>query len=325
MLGNKGYGQRSHFSENVALEWHKIGHNVLFIGVEDIQKTLTSTKQYMYKEQKKPYRLSNFDLWGIDFIFQDQCDMEFLNDVKTTVLYNHKYVHRRWGCYYPDGVFFLSEPLKKYCEIIWASNECRLTPHKFILSSATETDNYKPREKKYKGISWFGSRNDTEAEIDHIELLGIAQRQLEFVEQTELRRMAKRKNSIIVLHDTPIPTPVYRDILPQCEAHYFSIPRGQFISRMMYESMACKVLCVIEIQSKRHEKVLKDLGFINGEHYLGWKGWFGLKNIENLYRACKNKEEIIENAYYLVLAKHLHKNRAEQILDAYYSIMEGKI
>ncbi len=319
VLGNKGYGERSHCSENIALEFSQLGHVVTFIGVEDIQGFITEKRYNLHKYNKLPFRISRFEAEKdkIDLIFADQCDFEWLNDVKIPVFYNQKYVHRRFGCFYPTVAFFLTSALMEYSKTIFCPYEFYLSKYKYILPSATETDTYKPKEKIYKGVSWFGSRNDNEAKVDHIELLGIAQRTLEVIEQKKLRKIASKVGSIINMFETPVSTLEYREILPKCEAHYFSIPRGQFITRMMFESMACKTLCVFEVQSDRHEQILREMGLTNGEHYIGFKGFFNLKNIEKIYEETPNKEQIIEDAYNLVLSKHLHKHRAERILEIY--------
>ena len=143
--------------------------------------------------------------------------------------------------------------------------------------------------------------------------MSISQRTLYRWEEKILRKLDIR------MFETPVPTRKYRELLPQCEAFFMSIPRGQFISRMIFEAMACKTLCIFEIQSKRHERELESLGFINGEHYIGIDK---IKNLQWIYDSCgiKKRKEIVENAYNVVINNHTYKNRAEFILEIYNDI-----
>ena len=282
VIGDRGLGQRSHFSENILLAFRDLGHKTDFLACEDIQSMVSKKQWKLYRSHKVKVKLLDYITPKYDFIFIDQCDLEFYNDlILTPVFFNMKYLHRRFGVFYPTVALFLTSALQEWCERIKAPNECYNTKYQHVMASCTELDTYHPREKIYEGISWFGSRNNGEEEIDHLELMSISQRTLYRWEEKILRKLDIR------MFETPVPTRKYRELLPQCEAFFMSIPRGQFISRMIFEAMACKTLCIFEIQSKRHERELESLGFINGEHYIGIDK---IKNLQWIYDSCGIKK-----------------------------------
>ncbi len=325
VLGDKGLRQGSHFCEGISQEFVKQGLEVTFIGVDDIKKILTEKRFALHRYKKVPFRLARFEPEkdNIDLIFIDQCDFEWLNDVKTPVFYNHKYVHRRFSVFYPDIAFFLTKPLMEYSESINSPYEFLLTKYKYVMPSTTELDTYKPEEKIYEGISWFGGRNSVEMAIEHIDLMGIAQRELYRRDEKILRELSLEGNNEVKINmfETPIPTLKYRELLPKCEAHHFQIPRGQFITRMMFESMACKTLCIFKVHSEQHREILKDLGFVSGEHYIEIES---VSKIKEAYLNTPNREEIIENAYNIILERHTYAPRAKFILEVYNNLYGEK-
>lgn len=314
VLGHKS-NQRSHSEENIAMEFVRLGHEVSFVSIEDIQKKLTEMRYKLHRMQKLPFRLSRFNPEDdkIDFIYIDQNDFEWLNDVKPPVFYNHKYVHRRFSVFYPTVGLYLTTPLKEYCEYPSAPYENYQTKYKFIFPSATETETYKPKPKEYKGISWFGSRNASEETVDDQDLMGIPQRQISIWERKWVRQLALECNVPFNIFETPIPTPKYREILPKLECHFFTIPYGQYISRMVFETMACKTLLMTILYSDKCERILEEMGFKNGIHYIGVRSF---SDIPEAYMNA-NREEIVENAYNVVMERHLWKHRAEFIIQKY--------
>jgi hypothetical protein len=320
VLGDKGYGQRSHFSENIALEFAK-EHEIFFISVEDIKEQITEKRYELHRYRKMPFKMSRFEPKKneIDFIFQDQCDFEYVNDVNVPVFYNQKYVHRRFGCYYPNVALFLTQGLMDYCMRDSYPWEVHLSMQKFVMPCCTELDTYHPEEKIYEGINWFGSRNDSEEAIDHLDLMGIAQRTLYRWEERIIRKLARNKKNRIHMHETPCPTLKYRELLRQSEAMWMSIPRGQFISRMVFEAMACKTLTIFEIQSPRHEETLRSLGFRNGGHYIGLNKLEDITKVYEMYSE-RQLEAIVENAYKAVTENHTYKNRADYIITIYNNL-----
>jgi hypothetical protein len=316
VIGDRGYGQRSHFSENITLAFRELGYKTDFLACEDIQ-SIVSTKQWkLYRHKGAPVNISEYLTCSYNLIFIDQCDLFFNNDLESLVFHNIKYVHRRPSVDQADVLFFLTQGLLDDRSKINDKYLCYKTQRLEIMASCTELDTYQPKDKKYKGISWFGSRNNIEEEIDHPELMGIAQRTLYRWEEALLRKWIKKGKLQMNMFETPVPTLKYRELLPQCEAMFMSIPRGQFVSRMMFEAMACKTLYIIEIQSERHEQTLRELGFINGEHYIGLKKLEDIMYIDKLF-TDEMKQEIVENAYNLVVKKHTYTNRAKQILEVY--------
>jgi hypothetical protein len=315
VIGDRGYGQRSHFSENIALEFSKIGHKTDFLACEDIQSIVSSNTWNLYRYKGKKVKLSKYLNQDYDFIFIDQCDLECnVKDLKIPVIYNHKYLHRSFGVKYPTIAMFLTKPLLEWFSKVKARKACYKTKYKYVMPSCTELDTYQPKEKIYKGVNYFGSRNETEDKIDHLELMSIAQRSLYRRDEKKLRRLG------INIFETPIPTLKYRELLPRCEAMFMIIPKGQFVSRMMFEAMACKTLFICEIQSDRHENILKSLGFNNREHYIGIDK---ISEIEQAFIETTNKEEIIENAYNVVINYHTYRNRANYILSKYRELIES--
>jgi len=316
IIGHEGRKQRSHFAENIDIEFRSLGHEVNFLTCEDFEKQLSRKMWRKYRIHRVRIPLSAFTHFKEhDFVLIDQNDWAWKNDIEIPVFYNFKYVHRRFDCYYPTVGLFMTQPIQEYCEKVFAPYECYKTSYKYVMTSATETDTYKPKEKIYKGISLFGSRNAHEEYLDDVELLAIAQKELYRYKEQKLREVLGEELNEF---GTPMPTLKYRELLPHCEAQFLTIPRANFISRMLWENMACKVISVFEIASERHEKVLKEFGLINGEHYIG------IKNVLEVKEAWEkaDKEKIVEQAYELVLNKHLYKHRAEQILQIYKELFE---
>lgn len=312
VIGHEGRKQRSHFAENIVIEFRNKEHDVEFLTCEAFESQLSKKNWHRYRINRVRIPLSSFIFpKDYDFILIDQNDFAWTTkNVEVPIFYNFKYVHRKFDCYYPTVGLFMTQPIKMYCEKVFAAYECYKTPHKYVMLSATETDTYQPKEKIYKGITLFGSRNAHEEHVDDVELLAIAQKELYRYKEHKLREVLGDELNEF---GTPMPTLKFRELLPHCEGQFLTIPRANFISRMLWENMACKVVSVFEIASDRHEKVLKECGLINGEHYIG------IKNISEVKEAWDNadKKKIAEQAYELVLNRHLYKHRAEQILQIY--------
>ena len=182
----------------------------------------------------------------------------------------------------------------RYHELMYIA----VNPDLYILS----------RKKKYSGVNLIGFR-ELPNEVDDI---------FETAPQILLKQEYDMFKTLgLNVFDSPIMDDQYRELLPQCEAVWCPISVRQYTSRRILEAMACKTLVVLKLESKKHEETLKKMGFINGKHYIGVKK---LEDIKKVYEKTKNKQEIIENAYNMVMANHTYNNRIDQIIETYERI-----
>ena len=117
--------------------------------------------------------------------------------------------------------------------------------------------------------------------------------------------------------DTPISNIEYREILPQCEALFVNIATQQYLSHKIYETMACKTLCIIKLENETHKQILENAGFIAGKHYIAIKA---LNEIKEVYDQTQNKQEIVENAYKKILKDNTYIENAKYITKLFFKL-----
>ena len=320
VIGEKGAGIGSHFSEQITLSFRKLGHDVDFVAcnsIEQLPKTVVKTEDVgLYLRYKIPFVIDQKDY---DLIFIDQCDMNFKVQTNVPIFYNHKYIHRKFGVFYPTVAFFLTSFLRDYCVRISAPFECYMSKQLDIMSSAINPETFKPKEKTINQLVGIGDRSTLVKDVSTNELMSIASIELIHRDNETFKKLG------FVYFEEPILDLQYRELLPKCESIWFSFPRGQYFSRRMLEAMACKTLFVFQLQGSDHEQVLKENGFENMKHYVGFERFSDLKYIYNSL-SDSQKKNIIENAYKVVMERHTYDAKAKFILQIFKDKRwEGKI
>ena len=169
---------KAHFANNVKMALEELGHAVEFFDCNELRKS--NRMKYL-----ADYGLDEH----ADFILVDQNDYYWKSsqELQCPVLYYQKYVHRRFSVFYPDVAFFFTSPMQEFCERIFAKVECAKVKRKEVLHPAVNPELYRPKKKIYDGISWFGSKNESERQIETVEILSIAQRTVYRWEEKMLR------------------------------------------------------------------------------------------------------------------------------------------
>ena len=302
------YPERCHFSENIYDLWSQMeGYEVKILGDNKLPV------KPIHLEKGLELHVSNLleKDWKPQLIIIDQISLEFTNLQPIPVFYHHREFKRIPTVHFPTVVYFWHKDIIEYYEKRFVKKWMAQVPYKEVMGIPYNPTLYKPEDKIYKGVNGIGFREDP---IDCLEDIDIFEAGPITILQQELDVFKALGFNVF---DTPITDEQYREYLPKCEALWIPLSIRQYISRRMIEAMGCKTLCVIKLENKRHEKILQKMGFINGTHYLGVKR---LEDIKEAYNKLKNKKEMIEKAYNVVINNHTYQNRIEQIIKKYEEI-----
>lgn len=318
IIGSKGnttgITSGTHSSEGIAESLRIKKKDVVFYDPAYLRYVLNEEEYALHYLYKEPISIDWFLRYNaiihIDLIFIDQNPFFFNNDVDIPVFYYHKYLHRQPTVFFPDVIFYSNNDMLIY-------HQKQAFPNYFyyirknkkeILHFAVDEKTYKPTKKKYNNVIGIGFRRNFDS---WIKAGGLSGAPTIYMLEKEVNKFKKLDFEYF---DTPINDKKYRELLSKAKAVWFPIPLYQFLTRRLLEAMACKTLCIIKLQDEYHRSVLSKFGFENGIHYISIDK---LSKIKQAFDETTNKEEIIENAYKLVLEKHTYKNRTDQILDIY--------
>ena len=309
VIGSKGAGKGAHFSEGIVKAFRQMNHDVSFYDPLDF-----ATEKEKLQRQWIPlsiFERSYNDKY--DFMFIDQCNFEFKNDIDNLVFYNHKYLHRHPRVFYPDVMFHACEPFKDFFIRQEHQRYCHYVPKHEILYPAVDPDLYKPIEKDLKGIIGIGFRRSFDS---WVKAGGISMGPTNDI----IKREVEQFKTFEYYYDTPITDDEYKDLLSRAEAIWVPVPPYQYITRRMLEAMACKTLSVFKIESDQHRKVLEQMGYIFSEDYVGFYDIYEIEDFSNdltFNRINLPLSEIIASAYEKTMKNHTYTQRAEQILKIY--------
>ncbi|MDH3324017.1 MAG: class I SAM-dependent methyltransferase [Candidatus Peregrinibacteria bacterium] len=316
VIGSKGLGKGAHFAENISKAFNILNHDVFHYDPEDLKRELNPQEWNRHAIQRKPVRLSLIIKNEVfDLIFIDQCNFQFKNDVSIPVFYYHKYLHRHPSVFYPDVIFYPDPAFLHFFvnqEHQWYNYHVKI---KQILYPSIDLDLYEPREKIIKGTIGIGFRRSFES---WVKAGGLAEGATSDVIENDVKQFMKTG---LCYYYTPVSDEEYRDLLSQSESVWVPVPPYQYITRRMLEAMACKTTCILKLQDKRHEEILKGMGFLSGIHYICP---VNIESINTLYKSTfsdKDRRKIINNAF-KEIQNHSSLKRAEQILTAYFDYIK---
>ncbi|MFW9872577.1 MAG: methyltransferase domain-containing protein, partial [Candidatus Thorarchaeota archaeon] len=246
-----------------------------------------------------------------DFIVIDEGDLHFKKDINIPVIYYHKYLHRPLSVLNPDIVLFEHEEYKKYYEKFVSQDALSKTRYNGVMYPAINNEIYKGKVKQYHGICGLGYRRSFEQWLKAEEIAKEPHIMLMKQEVEEFKINGFQMG--FKYFESPISDDQYRDLLPKIDVLWFPIARNQYITQRMLEAMACKTMCIFKLESERHEQILKDMGYINGVHYIG------INDISEIKRSYSLQERasIIQEAYKQTLRNHTYTHRARYLYDLY--------
>jgi len=322
IIGSR-FHKGNHPSENLFNSFRELGYETAYISCEMLGENMVTPGEYnRYLKRKELFPISKV-LKRLDkkpkLIFIDQIGFAWLNDVNIPVLYLHSFFKRQPYVFHPDVVFFRHEPVRRFFELWYASLWYEKVRSVQIMPIAVDPNKFKLAEKKYKGIYAITGRENLHALKNLGELISIGLIECSLNEKIKYKELGL--NFIDgVGEDGGITDEEFRELLPQLEALWVHLPRGQYVSRRMLEAMICNTICVMKIEDEQHEHVLREMGLIAGEHYIK------INKLEDMIKLNKkwniNKyENMIKKARELILEKHTYKNRALQILETYQNEM----
>ncbi len=255
-------------------------------------------------------RVLNKMEWMPNLILIDQDQYHWANRFGIPVFYNHREFYRNPTVDYPTAAFFWTDATLKFYERQAHPEWMRKVTHKRVLSPATNMDLFtNDLEKDSEEIIGIGGRESVESVFSINELTKMASMELILQEINEFKDLG------FPYHDAPVSNSEYRELLVKAKGLWFPIPRRQYITRRMLDAMACKTLAIFKLENAEHEHELREMGFKNREHYLGIRELEELKDID-----LSRREEIVENAYQVILEKHTFETRARQIKQLYYQL-----
>jgi len=307
MIGPKG-NLHNHFLENLYEEAVR-KYDVKFLGTTELNKMNITTNR-MTGLSNVVYQLSP---WKPDLILIDQDNHYWTNITNIPVFYHHREFHRFPNIYYPNVAFFWTEDVLKFYEKQFASQWMDCVQCKKVLYPAINPKIYVDTEKSIDTIVGIGGREPIERIYEINELTKIAT-----INQT-LKEINEFKSLKLEYFDAPLSDLQYRELLSKCKKLWFPIPTRQYITRRMLDAMTCNVLCIFKLENKRHEEILENMGFINGQHYIGIKSIQEIEFVEELFTE-EMMEEIVKNAKSIVFQHHTFKERLKSIIKTYHEI-----
>jgi len=302
----------NHFSENIRNALIEKGMTIEYICIHDLK----DSRWLSYIRKEEEYSL--FDVLKKieiipDLILIDECEFHWDDDgVNTPIFYVHREFMRSPSVHHPDVVFFWHDEVRSFFERFFAAKWMKQVPYKENIGVAINPKIYKPKKKKYKGLSGIGFRETLELGESVKEMIKIGNYRILHMEKEEFIKTNCK------FFPDPVSTKKYRKILPLCSAIWIPISTQQYIGRRMLEAMACTTLCVIRLENEDHERILKEFGFEKGVHYIGVDK---VSEALNAYNETNSKPTMIEKAYNEVMKNHTFKNQAQQIIDTYYKIV----
>lgn len=255
-----------------------------------------------------------------DLVVFDEPFWYFINDVAIPVFYFHRDFMRNPTVYYPTQTYFWhQEVVDDYKSVrghpYWA-NKAKVLK---IMPPAMNPSQFDiTQQKTIKGVCCLAGRESMKwcLEVrEHKAKQYNTQSMQEIIEFIQLGLNWIENEGGSGLTDEQ-----YRELLPQCEAMWLCFPLGQYISRRIFEAMYCKVVCIIKLENKVHEAILRDLGFIANEHYISIDSISDIVEIQKKWDMKKYKE-MVENAHEVVVNNHLFKHRVEFIEEEYLRYM----
>jgi hypothetical protein len=306
MIGPKQI-QGCHFSEKLYDVAVEEGFDVQYVCPQDLKDD--NWEFYISKERHYNIAqiLRKLNGWKPQLIIVDECGFYWDNFTGIPIFYQHREFKRQPSVFHPTIAFFWHQGIINYYKKMFMPNWMAQVASKQVLYIAVDPNMHQPEKKEYKGVSGIGYREDL-GNMNIPEYSNVADIELLCLEEEQFKETGLR------YFDTPVTDQKYRETLPKCEALWIPLSIRQYTTRRMLEAMICKTLCIIKIENEEHEKVLEDMGYKNGEHYIGINE---IKEIKEMYKFPNNKEEIIENAYQVTLENHTYKNRLDQIVKIY--------
>jgi len=325
---NKG----CHFSEHARIEFENMKLKVTSLNMPQIFRDLKIMDKDHYhvnwieiqknkniKELKPQKTLSikkilRFYNLKPSFVFIDGTRYKFINDTEYIVFFNHNAWYKPISIEKVDYVFMKNESYVKMHKEKAIFDIDNLAP-------SVDLNTYYPEEKKINELTGIGYRRSLES-WEKIAQPIPGYKTIMHLMYAEINVFKKCGYNY---YDNPINDEKYRQLLRQMKLFWFPIPYSQYITRRMLESLACKCLPIIRFDDKEHEKYLKKLGFNNNEHYIGFNKIEDIPHINEIIKNTNNIDKIIERGYNVVLNRHTHKKRVEQIINIYKKFIKEKV
>ena len=221
----------------------------------------------------------------------------------TKVLYYHREMLDYPSCMNPD-ILAYNVPnndryIRQYYPPLWFSAK------RIDLPIAVDPEEWNPnREKDLKGLNFVSCYEDIMEEKRDVTWNTFYNEYLHRV-NIYTAKDCRLNGGLYVKFDE------YKDYMERSEAFLNVMTPSVYYSRRLLEAAACRTIPVIHIENDESAEFHNDMGFYNGENCIMFKDD---PHIE-LQFYHKTHQEIINNAYDLVLYKHTYDHRAKQILE----------
>jgi len=302
---------KSHFGENIRDSFIKKGYECEIVSSNELFDT---PGEFMgFKKRENICFLSGvLSKVSIDpdLIIIDEGLITYYNDTDIPVFYHHREFKRPPTIYYPDIAFFWHEGVLNYFKNIFAPYWFHKVGKSIILPIAVNST-FQPNKKTIQGIVGLAWRERIK------DVISIKEITAQGILYESIKAYQEVSQYIEILNDNgTLTNDRFRELLSKSEAFWCHVPLGQYTTRRMLEAMACKTLVVLKLQNEEHERVLLEMGFEKGVHYVGLKKYSELKELKKDFD-IKKYEPIIENAFEVVKTRHTYNNRADYIIELY--------
>lgn len=305
----------------------KMGHESHYINNLDTLINLLESEGHtesvgVYSSKGNPMSLrryltfAGFKIEELDMVFVEQNFMYFKNDIDTPVIYYHRDLWTECFMREPDMLLYRYAnhftALQYLSRYTWSN-----TAYKLQFINGVEMSEWKPdRKKRFKGLNYIYPRNTLESYLKR----DFVQRDYYLPTYNVVEYLKSR--DWVNLHGYHRTTrEEYTWILENLEAIVFMPPNNAFLSRILYESAACKTLLVLYVPSDFAQKQYNQIGLVHGDNCLMARN---MKQIMNVYVMGKRKiEKIVENAYGWVKRFHTYQSRAKLLEKIMYKLIEN--
>lgn len=302
-------GHESHYLPNL-----KTLREILDSEGRKVSVSMYSSMGNQYSLEKF-IKFKGFDHEEIDVIFVEQNFMYFKNDVKSMVIYYHRDLWTECFMRRPDMLLYRyakHRTASQYnARYTWMNTLFKLQFINGVDMSLFKSN----RKKKFKGINYIYPRRTLESYLTQ----DFVQR--DYYQPTyDIIKFAKDWVHIHGFHKTTIEE--YRYILENIETILFAPPNNAFLSRILYESAACKTMLLIYAPTDFAEEQYRKIGLVHKDNCLIVRE---KEQIMNVYIVGNRKrEKIVQNAYDWVKRFHTYELRAKQLQVIFYKLLMHK-
>ena len=294
-----------------------LGHFVEFWDVHDIYNHfLSAHERVAYNTEKKPVSIKSllYNMPDIELVLVSQSFLGLKNDVQIPVAYYHREINLPCLVEKPTYLLMNVPEMKEFIRNFYPQYWYDTYQNRWFPMAANP-NNFNPnRHKDLRGLTYI---SQWEAALEGYRDYVYHATAATFL---EVPMWAHEQGLIHVYNGGNIKScpsfDEYRDYLERSKYHLVSCTKYVYITRRVMEAALAKTLNVVYIHCDRAEKCYNDLGFYHKKNCILFREKNDLKYIidqlsnPNIF----DVDQMIKNAYDLVLEKHTYKNRAKELI-----------